>query len=139
MTSLRWFRRGLIVTCVFATGHLAGFVQATQAARHDPRMADLTQAMRAQKDNVLGFQPSILDFREYFSLNFSILLFLAAGLGFAMLSSRPADASVIRRLSLIYLIAMVALTLTSLWFSVIQGIVSCVVIGILFGLAWRTT
>jgi len=76
----RWFISGLAATWVFGLAHLGGFLQAARTARDDPRMSDLTRAMQAHKTNILGFHPSILDFREYFSLNFSILLWLAAKL-----------------------------------------------------------
>jgi len=77
MIARRFFVGGLIVTCLFAFGHLAGFLQGARAARHDPRMADLTRAMREHKTRMFGFEASLLDFREYFSLNFSVLLLLA--------------------------------------------------------------
>jgi hypothetical protein len=85
MLARRLFISGLSVTVLFAAGHFFGFLQAARAARSDPGMANLTRAMREYKANVLGFTPSILDFREYFSLNFSVLLMLAAALGFTAL------------------------------------------------------
>lgn len=136
MAAMRWFQGGLIMMCLFALGHLAGFFQARWAARHDPRMADLTRAMREHRVNLLGFQPSILDLREYFSLNFSILVLLAAALGFAALSGGPAEAGTIRRLSVIYATAMLALMGTSIYFSVVQGFLGCLLIALLFGLSW---
>ncbi len=73
LLATRLFLSGLILTVLFALGHLAGFLQTARAARRDPQLAELTRAMRGHKVNLLGFQPSLLDFREYFSLNFSVL------------------------------------------------------------------
>jgi len=136
MLGKRLFVSGLIVMCLFALGHLGGFLQGARAARHDPSMADLTRAMKEYRTSLFGFHPSLLDFREYFSLNFSILLFLAAALGFASLAITEDPPSSIRALSLVYLIAFLLLLGTSLYFSVFQGILTCAVIAILFGLAW---
>jgi hypothetical protein len=136
MLAKRFFMSGLYVTVLFAVGHFFGFVQAARAARSDPGMADLTRAMREHKTNVLGFTPSILDFREYFSLNFSVLLMLAAALGFAALSASPDVAATIRRLAPVYVVAMLTLLGTSLGFSVIQGAISCLLLTVLFALAW---
>ncbi len=90
---------GLILMGLFALAHLGGFLHAAHTARHDPGMAELTRAMRDHKSNLLGFQPSILDFREYSSLNFSTLLLLASAAGFSMLSVTPDQIAVIRALS----------------------------------------
>lgn len=136
MAAPRLFLSGLIVMALFAVGHLGGFLQAAYAARHDPAMADLTRAMRAQQASLLGFHPSVLDFREYFSLNFSILLLLASGLGFATLGVTPDRVAAIRALSPLYVAAMTLPFGTSLYFSVAQGIVTCLAIAVLFGLAW---
>lgn len=138
MLATRLFLSGLILTVLFALGHLAGFLQAARAARQDPKLAEITRAMREYKVNLLGFQPSLLDFREYFSLNFSILLLFAAALGFLALSIAPDQAASIRKLSATYVAAMALLLGTSVYFSVFQGIVSCTVIIVLFGLAWWT-
>lgn len=129
---------GLIAMCLFAAGHLGGFFQAARAARNDPQMADLTRAMREHRVSVLGFRPSILDFREYFSLNFSILLLLAAALGFVVLSSTASQQpAAIRQLSLVYAVGMLMLLVSSVWFSVPQGMIGCLLIAVLFGLsAW---
>lgn len=134
--SKRLFGCGLIVTVLFACGHFCGFLQAAREAGHNPQMAELTRAMREQKASLLGFHPSILDFREYFSLNFSILLLLAAALGIGAMSAAPGAGGAIRRLSLIYAAAMLALLGTSIWFSVVQGMVTCLATAILFGAAW---
>jgi hypothetical protein len=136
MIARRLFTGGLVMTALFAVGHFFGFLQAARAARSDPGMADLTRAMREYKTSVLGFRPSILDFREYFSLNFSILLLLAAALGFAALAAGPDVGATIRRLAPVYVIAMLALLGTSLGFSVIQGVISCLLIAAMFALAW---
>jgi hypothetical protein len=136
MVAKRLFLTGLVVTCLFALGHLAGFLQSARAARHDPRMSGLTRAMREHKTRLFGFQPSILDFREYFSLSFSILLLLAAALGFVALAVAPAESAAIRRLSVVYVVAMLLLLGTSAYFSVFQGVVSCLILVLLFGLAW---
>jgi hypothetical protein len=138
MAGKRLFISGLIVMSLFALGHFGGFLQAAYKARHDPGMADLTRAMRDHKANLFGFQPSILDFREYFSLNFSILLLLAAALGVTALTLNQTQPEIIRTLSLIYLIAFSMLSITSMVFSVFQGIVTCLIITVLFGLSWWT-
>lgn len=136
MAGKRLFISGLIVMSLFALGHLGGFIQSVNKARNDPGMADLTRAMRDHKVNLFGFQPSILDFREYFSLNFSILLLLATALGIAALTMNSSQPETIRTLSLIYLTAFSLLFVTSMVFSVFQGIVMCAVIAVLFGLSW---
>jgi hypothetical protein len=138
MLARRLFVSGLITMCLFACAHFGGFLQAAYAARHDPGMAELTRAMRAQRTNLLGFEASILDFREYFSANFSILMLLAGVLGLVVLSIVPEALQpvVISRLSVLYGVAMVLLFGTSVFFSVFQGVVTCVFIGALFGAAW---
>jgi len=136
MAAKRLFITGLIVMCFFAGGHLTGFLLGARAARQDPKMADLTRAMQEYKTNLFGFEPSLLDFREYFSSNFSILLILAALLGFAALSLASDQSHAIRLLSMIYVVAMMMLFGTSLYFSIFQGIVTCLAIAVLFGLAW---
>ncbi len=78
MTASSFYTAGLVLTALFGFGHFTGFLQATRAARHDPDLADLTRSMRQKKTRLLGFEASILDFREYFSLNFSILLWMAS-------------------------------------------------------------
>lgn len=138
MLAMRLFLSGLVLIVLFALGHLAGFLQAARAARQDPQLAEATRAMRAYKVNLLGFQPSLLDFREYFSLNFSILLLFAGALGFLALSIAPDQMVAVRKLSLAYAIAMVLLLATSAYFSILQGIVACLLIGVVFGLAWWT-
>jgi len=132
----RWFLGGLLAICVFALGHLGGFLQAARAARSDPRMADLTRAMRAHTSSLLGFHPSILDFREYFSLNFSILMWLSAALGYAAYASATDRRRTIRVLSPCYVAGMLALAGTSALFSVPQGLVGGACVAVLFGLAW---
>jgi hypothetical protein len=136
MIGKQFFLAALIMMSLFAVGHFGGFLQAAYAARHDPRLADLTKAMQQYKTNFLGFQPSMLDFREYFSLNFSVLLSLGAGLGFTTLAVVPDQPSVIRALSPIYVGAFSLLLGASAYFSVFQGIVACTLIVLLFGLAW---
>ena len=130
------FLSGLVVMGFFALGHLGGFLQAAYSTRHDSAMADLTKVMREHKTSLLGFQPSILDFREYFSLNFSILLLLASAIGFAMIATGGDQWVIIRTLSPVYVVAMLLLLGTSFYFSVVQGIILCPIIAILFGLAW---
>lgn len=133
--SQRPFRMGLVLMAVFAMAHLGGFLQSTHAARTKPEMGELTRLMRSTKTSVLGFQPSILDFREYFSLNFSILLLLAAGLGHAMTRGRS-DTGFVQMLSPIYALGMFLLFSSSVFFSVIQGMVTCAILTAMFGLAW---
>lgn len=136
MLARRLFLGGLGAMCLFAAGHFAGFLQAARAARKDPNMADLTRAMREHTTTLLGFRPSILDFREYFSLNFSILLVLAAALGFVAVSNpslqQPAT---LRQLSVVYAVALLVLLGSSVYFSVVQGIIGCLAIAVLFLLA----
>lgn len=136
MLARRLYLSGLGAMGLFALAHFGGFLAAARAARTDPAMADLTRAMRAHSTEVLGFRPSILDFREYFSLNFSILLLLAAALGYVALSmAGPQQAVAIRPLAVIYTIAMLVLLGSSAFFAVVQGMISCAVIAVLFGLA----
>jgi hypothetical protein len=137
MLERRLFVSGLIVMAAFALAHLAGFILAAYTARHDPGMADLTRAMRAHKSSLLGFQPSILDLREYFSASFSILLLLATALGFAALATARDANATIRAVSPLYVAAMLLLLGLSIRFSVVQGIITCAIVAILFGLAWR--
>lgn len=139
MLGSRFFLSGLALMGGFALAHLGGFIQAAYVARHDPAMAELTRAMREQKSRLLGFQPSILDFREYFSLNFSILLLLASAIGFASILLSHDQAATVRTLSLIYVAGMSLLFGTSVHFSVVQGIITCPLIAILFGVAWWLT
>jgi len=135
MLSLRLFQSGLVLTALFALGHLLGFLQAFRAARRDPGLAELTRAMREHKTKVLGFEPSILDFREYFSLNFSLLLWTAAGLGFVALNCAEDPAASVRALAPVYTIAFVLLLASSLRFSVVQGVISSALIALAFGSA----
>jgi hypothetical protein len=100
-------------------------------------MSALTGAMQARRASLLGFHPSILDFREYFSLNFSILLWLAAALGYAALRTARDEGQAVRLLSRCYVAAMTLLVATSLYFSVAQGIVTCASIAACFALAGR--
>lgn len=136
MAAKRLFLTGLGLMVFFGLGHFTGFLQGYSAARHDPGMAELTRAMQAHTTSALGFSPSILDFREYFSLNFSILMLLAAAMGFAMVLANPDRARVIRRLSPLYIAAMLLLLGTSWFFSVVQGLMICPLIAVVFGLAW---
>jgi len=131
------FVAGLVLEAGFGVAHFGGFLQACRAARQDPGLADLTRDMRAHVQPLLGFRPSILDFREYFSANFSVLLLLAAGLGFAGLAVAADRTAAIRVFSPIYTAAMVLLLGTSIYFSVVQGIITCSCIAVLFALAWR--
>ena len=136
MVGVKLFTGGLILMGLFAIGHLGGFIQGAYAARRDSSMAVLMESMRARKTRLLGFEPSILDFREYFSLNFTILLLLACGLGFVMLIAAPDRSGTVRALSPIYAGAMLFLLGSSLRFSVAHGVVICPIIALLFGLAW---
>ena len=138
-TPKAWFLSGLVLMGLFATGHLAGCLQAMRAARHDPRLADLTRAMRAHKSPLLGFEPSILDFREYFSLSFSILLALSASLGLAAWRTSTDPEATMRALSAVYACAMLALLGVSLLFSIVQGVISCAAIAAVFAITWWRT
>lgn len=134
MIGTRLFVTWSVVTGVLALAHLGGFLQTVYAAQKDPGLAELTRAMREQKISLLGFHPSILDFRYYFSLNFSILLLLASVLGIAAARMGQDQAATIRTLAPIDVVAI--LLGTSAYFSVVRGIMICSVIAILFGLAW---
>lgn len=132
----RIFKAGLVVMAVFAMAHFGGFLQSAYAARTRPEMAELTRLMRATKTSLLGFEPSILDFREYFSLNFSLLLLLAAGLGHVATRKGRLTLELERALSPIYALAMFLLLLSSAFFHVIQGMVTCAILTGMFGFAW---
>jgi hypothetical protein len=136
MRARHFYQTGLVLMTTLGLGHLGGFILAARAARHDPRLADVTSAMRSAKSSLLGLQPSILDFREYFSLSFSILIFLSAALGFALLGSNLDRATIVRTTAPWYATAMLLLLVASIFFSVPQGIISCAAIGMAFGLAW---
>lgn len=136
MTAQMLYTAGLVLMVWFGLGHFMGFVQAARAARRDPDMAELTKAMRARKTRVMGFEASILDFREYFSLNFSVLLWVAAALGWAALGLAPDPVGAVRALAGIYGVGMLLLLATSVRFHVAQGIVACSVLAALFGSAW---
>lgn len=139
MTAEDPFRAALIVMALFALAHFGGFLHAARAARHDPEMRSLTEAMRAHRASLLGLRPSILDFREYFSVNFSILLLLGSGVGLVVLSRAHDASETIRALAPIYLAATVLLLGTSLYYSIAQGVVTCAVLAALFALAWIGT
>lgn len=132
----RLFYAGVVLMVLFACGHFAGFLQARHAARHDPKMAELTRAMREQKTRLLGFEPSILDFREYFSVNFSLLMLLAAALNLVAIRLSADSAAAIRTLSLVNVAVMAGLFATSMIYSVVQGLISCGAIAAIFMLAW---
>jgi hypothetical protein len=136
MNAHTMFASGLVVMALFGLGHFGGFVQASVAARRDPGMADLTRDMRAKTTRVMGFEASILDFREYFSLNFSILLWMAAAVGWLASGSIGDFAVGVRPLAGAYALGMLALLATSIRFHVAQGIVTCSVLVLLFGSAW---
>ncbi|MDH3296862.1 MAG: hypothetical protein OEM23_00165 [Gemmatimonadota bacterium] len=130
------FTVGLVLMVWFGLGHFLGFVQAARAARHDPDMAELTKAMRAQKTRVMGFEASILDFREYFSLNFSVLLWVAAAVGWVAIGLAADPAAAVGDLAGIYGVGMLLLLATSARFRVAQGIVACGLLAVLFGTVW---
>jgi hypothetical protein len=136
MTALTLYTVGLVLMVWLGLGHFMGFVQAARAARRDPDMAELTRAMRAKTTRVMGFEASILDFREYFSLNFSILLWMAAAVGWAALRLALDPAAAVGELALIYGMGMLLLLATSVRFHVAQGIVGGGVLVAVFGLAW---
>jgi len=136
MNAHTMYAAGLVVMALFGLGHFGGFVQASLAARRDPDMADLTRDMRAKTTRVMGFEASILDFREYFSLNFSLLLWMAAAVGWMASSNIGDSVEGIRPLAGAYTLGMLALLGTSIRFHVAQGIVTCSVLVLLFGSAW---
>ena len=99
-------------------------------------MRSLTEAMRAHRASLLGLRPSILDFREYFSVNFSILLLLGSGVGLVVLWRAHDASEATRALAPIYLAGTVLLLGTSLYYSIAQGVVTCATLAALFALAW---
>ncbi|MEW5915745.1 MAG: hypothetical protein AB1762_05045 [Gemmatimonadota bacterium] len=129
------YRSGLLTLVLFALGHFAGFVMAARAARVDPALADATRAMRAVRTRLLGFEPSLLDFREYFSASFSLLLLALAVTGFVAVSRAPNDTLVARRLAAVYAATTLALAALSLWFGVVQGVVMGLIAALIFSLA----
>lgn len=124
---------GIVLCGLFACGHFAGFLEASHAARHDPALAAVTDAMRSHRSNVLGMRPSLLDFREYFSASFSLLMVLVVALN--AIALRGAPASTVRRLALADAIAFAILAAVSWWFQVPQGIISGVMIAVVFAAA----
>lgn len=126
------FIAATIMTALFCCGHFFGFLAAAYAARHDPGLAKLTADMRAQRTELLGFQPSILDFREYFSLNFSLLLLLVAGLNVILLRNARDSGCGLRDAALLNAVAMAILVGTSVLYSVPQGIISAGTIFLLY-------
>ena len=136
MSPTTLFRVGLVTTALFGLGHFTGFVQATKAARSDPDMRELTEAMRAKTTRLMGLEASILDFREYFSLNFSILLWMAAALGWVAIGRASNPIDIVGSLAGVYAGGMLLLLATSLRFRVAQGVVTCSLLVVIFGLAW---
>ena len=134
MTSRAFFRAGVVLCYLFAAGHTAGFVQASLAARRDPTMADLTRMMRATGSTVGGMRASILDYREYFSVAFSLLLVLAMLL--AQYAVAAGGDRLISGVSLRLAAGMIVLLCASAWYGVFQGVVSCALIAALFIAAW---
>lgn len=132
----------MVLTVLFAVGHFAGFLAARDAARSDPGLLDLTKAMQAHTTRVMGMEPSILDFREYFSANFSLLLLAAAGLtwvGAGLARKTPDPVSGLRTLAAFNIVAFGLLAVSSGVFRVPQGIVSSVVIIAAYAAALRPT
>lgn len=122
---------------LFAIGHFAGFLTARAAARHDPDLVELTARMRAHRAAILGFHPSILDLREYFSLVFSPMMLLAAALTYQGWRSARRDPVVARGLARLVVVAMLVLGAASLVYGVVQGAIASAAIGAAFGVAWR--
>jgi hypothetical protein len=135
VTERTLYKAGLILTGLFATGHFTGFIQASLAARRDPALADLTRAMRAQGSTVAGMRATILDYREYFSVSYSILLVLVIALGATALSEGAGQLA-IKQMSARIAMAMAVLCGASLYYHVFQGVVSCGVIALVFAAAW---
>ncbi len=117
---------------LFAAGHCGGYLQARKAARHSPKHVELTRQMRAHKVKMAGFEPSVLDFYEYFSANLSVLLaFLGVALGVAYWLAGD-KGSALRILSMVGATSMIAILFTSLIYQVFQGLVSGALIALLF-------
>lgn len=132
-TRLMWV--AVCLEALLAIGHLGGFATAAYAARHDPAMADLTAAMQAHRARVLGFEPSILDFREYFSVCYALLIGLLAVLHALLLRRCAADVGLLRDVAAVSACGMAALAGLSLWFSVVQGLISAGLIALALAIA----
>lgn len=128
---------GVISIVVFALGHFGGFLAAAWKARSDPGMRDLTSAMRAHVEPVMGFRPSILDFREYFSASFSLLLLTLATV--AWLSATRSVDPVRQAATVAPVVAagFLVLAVVSAAFRVPQGLISSLFIAACFFMAWR--
>lgn len=134
----RFFLAGCALTALFAVGHALGFAMAYRAARHDPGMAELTRAMREKRFRVGGMEPSILDFREYFSASFSLLLAGLVAVNLIAFTSAGGSATVLLRLAAANAVMMVALVALSWRFSVFQGIITAATIALLHATALWT-
>lgn len=133
------FRRlanlALIFIVLFSLGHLVGFAISARAARESPELADLTRAMAAQRNEVLGLEASVLDYREYFSVCFSILLLLVARLGQLALASDAGTAAAARKVGGALASGFLALALASAFYSVAQGLIASLSILVTIGIA----
>jgi len=138
MAARGFWLAGVTLEVLFACGHFAGFMMGRTAARTDPKLAEVTRLMREITTKVGPFRPSLLDFREYFSMNFSIFLVAVAALNLAAHLASSPSASTMRALCIVNISLMIALAATSVGYGVIQGLVSSVLIALLFGFAiWR--
>ncbi len=125
-----------VLTLLFAAAHAGGFLQSRKEARHSPRRAELTRQMRAHKTRLAGFEPTTLDFYEYFSANLSVLL---AFLGLAFLAAfwlAGDKGGALRILAVLGAASMISVLFTSLIYQVFQGIVSGAVIALCFIIAF---
>ncbi|MFN8061603.1 MAG: hypothetical protein U0Q12_20765 [Vicinamibacterales bacterium] len=133
--SLRAFRVGLALIVLFALGHLMGFMSAAYDARHDPALADVTAMMRAHRSPLMGFAPSLLDFREYASLCYSLLLGGCAAIGWPVTRMVPVSPAHVGAVCRAYVVLFAVLAIASLVYGVAQGIISGTIIAVVFAIA----
>lgn len=134
---LRAYHLGLALIALFALGHLTGFLVAAYDARHDPALAEVTAMMRAHRSPLMGFAPSLLDFREYASLCYSLLLAGCGALGWQVTRRPQVALSQVAAVSRTYTVLFTVLAVASLAYGVAQGIVSGVAIAAVFARAAR--
>ena len=113
----------------FGVGHFNGFFMTLRAARKDAKMAAVTKVMEDHRAEVMGFTPSMQDFHEYFSINFSIMMVTLAFLTFVAYrlgkKSSIGARAVIGGLSMVNLVGMLFLFGSSIAYGIPQGIIAC--------------
>lgn len=126
---------GIVLMELFAIGHFFGFLAGRRVFREDPRFAEVTQILRSKTQRLLGLEASLLDLREYFSLNFSILLSLLVLMMLMGWLRSPEPLAATRTYSLLGMAAMATLLTTSIVYRVAQGVVSSAAIIAAFTIA----